>query len=1196
MLAALPPEQRASLEQEHAALREAARTAGLDIPALGGAQAAAQRGAEPAAGAEPAPAEAEAAAEPAAPPPPPPSPWESLADKLGVKARVEEGDSGEFVFRFGAADSETANDPVGNGGSNSSMSVSTGGRSMARPPPPASGPRGGIAATAVQRQSNGASAPTSSSSSGGSKAQPEAAGVSFGGSKAEAAAPAAQPKPAAAAMQSAGGNVAAAAPAASAAAATAAKLAPPSAPAMPPKVAAPAASAAPAAAAAPAPARAAAPAAPAVPPKPVAPPPPPKPAVDPWPARRAAAAKEVEEHSPSAIAKGRESWLYFSVPEKPVAGAPVVIYFNRSQSEPLQHANRLQLHPKYNCWEVAAEEGDRVDMNHEGRINRAEGVDYYRTQLVVPKDAYELNFVFSNGDGLYDNNGTQNYVLPVAGPMTRDLWLDTAPERAEAAWQAKKAEEARLKVEAAAAALRAKEDEDRRKAADAVAEIKAQYENWREGAGTSLEGRWKMVPVKAQAGASVILQYNRLGGPIKGFDIPLEQALTLRVGHNAWKGARDIQLKRVPTVKADEEWWEALVPIPSDAAVLNFVVNYFEHFDNNDRKDFKALVELPPKFKTVEAWADSLYDELLEAITKKRKEEEAAAAELERQRREKRLAAQEKAEAVRRKQMKHVLFTTPEVVEAGEEVTVYYNPNNSALPGRNQIWIKGGWNRWRHPRSFGPLEMTPPKVGDHFQTTITVPKDAYSMDFVFTDAPEYGQYDSNGGLDYHLPIEGSVVEEPPLHVVHIAVEMAPICKVGGLGDVVTALGRAVQEQGHTVEVLLPRYNFFSQSPLLGGTQYETEFDFGGTRVYVSTCMVEGLRCFFIEPRNGMFDGAVYQGYSDGQRFDFFCRAALEFLLRTGRQPDILHCHDWSTADVAKAYWTEYHQYGLWKPKVVFTIHNMDFGQIKLGEAAYYCQKFTTVSPSYAWEIGGHPAIAPNCGKLMGVRNGIDIDIWDPETDKFLPMNYNSENVVEGKAAARAELRKRLNMGSWGDKPMVGVVSRLTKQKGTHLIAHSCYRTIDRNGQFVLLGSAPDPRIQAEFDALANQYGGENTGFCFAFDEPLSHLIYAACDLILVPSMFEPCGLTQMIAMRYGAIPVVRQTGGLKDTGVLTALAAQSRLGTDDGAMDYGLNRALDAYYNDRKWFHGLQKRVMEQDWSWNKPAHDYIQLYYSAME
>ncbi|GAB4820993.1 hypothetical protein N2152v2_008039, partial [Parachlorella kessleri] len=624
--------------------------------------------------------------------------------------------------------------------------------------------------------------------------------------------------------------------------------------------------------------------------------------------------------------------------------------------------------------------------------------------------------------------------------------------------------------------------------------------------------------------------------------------------------------------------------------------------------------------RDIEAWADSLEQPLTQRERAARKAEEAAAAEREARRRAQRLAVQEHSEEVRRRQMRHVLFTDPVEIRAGEEVDIYYNPNNTLLAGSGQVFLRGGWNRWRHPRGFGPVEMVPPAVGDHFRARVKVPKDAYFMDFVFSNAEEGGAFDNRGGLDYHLPVEGSVVEEPPLYVCHIAVEMAPICKVGGLGDVVTSLGRAVQEQGHQVEVVLPRYAFFSHSPLLSGLKYETEFDWNGTKVFVTTCMVEGLRVYFLEPGNGTFNSqTVYLGREDQGRFEYFSRCALEFLLRTGRQPDILHCHDWSSADVAKYYWTEYHNYGLWKPNVVFTIHNLEFGAQKLGEAAYFSQRFTTVSPTYAFEIGGNPIIAPNAGKLMGIRNGIDIDIWDPETDPFLPLHYTAENVAEGKAAARQALRRRVNLSEWGDKPLVGVVSRLTAQKGIHLIKHAAWRTLDRSGQFVLLGSAPDPRIQADFQELAQSMGGQDAAFCFAFDEPLSHLIYAACDFILVPSMFEPCGLTQMIAMRYGAIPVVRSTGGLHDTvfdvdtdkaraawemeGLVAGEGDGSLCtngfsfeGTDEGALDYALNRALDAWYNDRAWTRSMQQRVMRQDWSWNKPAIDYIELYYAALK
>jgi starch synthase len=294
-------------------------------------------------------------------------------------------------------------------------------------------------------------------------------------------------------------------------------------------------------------------------------------------------------------------------------------------------------------------------------------------------------------------------------------------------------------------------------------------------------------------------------------------------------------------------------------------------------------------------------------------------------------------------------------------------------------------------------------------------------------------------------------------------------------------------------------------------------------------------------------------------------------------------------------------------------------------------------------------------------------------DPWLPQPYDADSCEAGKAAARAELRKRLNLAWNDDRPIVAVVSRLTGQKGVPLIKHAAWRTLDRGGQFVLLGSAPDPRVQGEFNALAGQLSGgwdNNAAFCFFYDEPLSHLIYAAADIVLVPSMFEPCGLTQMIAMRYGGgafdggffvfmcvcfvllwggccpcfvlvfflptpyslaslkppktnnkkhtVPVVRHTGGLRDT-VFDVDNDRARAawevagstdadadgpscvngfafeGADAGGLDYALNRAMDAYYNDRAWFRGLQGRVMRMDWSWNKPALQYVDLMYAAI-
>ncbi|KAE8664462.1 Starch synthase 3 [Hibiscus syriacus] len=510
--------------------------------------------------------------------------------------------------------------------------------------------------------------------------------------------------------------------------------------------------------------------------------------------------------------------------------------------------------------------------------------------------------------------------------------------------------------------------------------------------------------------------------------------------------------------------------------------------------------------------------------------------------------------------------------------------------------------------SLPPQRMLPADNGSHLKATVKIPTDAYMMDFVFSEREDGGIFDNKGRMDYHLPVFGGTVKEPPLHVVHIAVEMAPIAKVGGLGDVVTSLSRAVQDLNHKVHVILPKFDCLNLNHVTD-LHHQRSYSWGGTEIKVWFGEVEGLSVYFLEPLNGFFSkGCVYGCGNDAQRFGFFCHAALEFLQQGGIHPDIIHVHDWSSAPVAWLFKDHYMHYGLCKSRVVFTIHNLEFGAHFIAKAMAYTDKATTVSHTYAKEVAGNPAISPHLHKFHGILNGIDLDIWDPYNDEFIPMSYTSENVVEGKRAAKEALQQRLGLKK-SDLPLVGIITRLTHQKGIHLIKHAILRTLERNGQVVLLGSAPDPHIQNDFVNLANNLHsshGDRARLQLTYDEPLSHLIYAGSDFILVPSIFEPCGLTQLTAMRYGSIPVVRKTGGLYDT-VFDVDNDKARAeahgletngftfdGADCGGVDYALNRAITAWYDDRDWFNSLCTRVMEQDWSWNRPALDYIELYHAA--
>ncbi|KAL1806008.1 hypothetical protein ACET3Z_029076 [Daucus carota] len=450
--------------------------------------------------------------------------------------------------------------------------------------------------------------------------------------------------------------------------------------------------------------------------------------------------------------------------------------------------------------------------------------------------------------------------------------------------------------------------------------------------------------------------------------------------------------------------------------------------------------------------------------------------------------------------------------------------------------------------------------------TIKVPLDAYMMDFVFSEREDGGVFDNKLGMDYHIPVFGGIAKEPPMHIVHIAVEMAPIAKKGS--QVYQVKEDTNKMDGWEVEEF----------------HFHKSYFWGGTEIKVWFGKVEGLFVYFLEPQNGLFwTGCIYGCKNDGDRFGFFCHAALEYLLQSGSNPDIIHCHDWSSAPVAWLFKDHYMHYGVSKARVVFTIHNLEFGAHLIGKAMAYVDKATTVSPTYSQEVSGNPAISPHLNKFHDILNGIDPDIWDPYNDKVLPVCHTSENVFEGKRAAKEALQQKLGLKRV-DLPLVGIITRLTHQKGIHLIKHAICRTLDRGRQVVLLlGSAPDPRIQNDFVNMASHLHS-------------SHNDRARLYFILVPSIFEPCGLTQLTAMRYGSIPIVHKTGGLYDT-VFDVDHDKERAqarglepngfnfeGADAAGVDYAVNRAISAWYDGRDWFNSLCKLVMEQDWSWNRPA------------
>uniref|UniRef100_J3MR14 starch synthase n=1 Tax=Oryza brachyantha TaxID=4533 RepID=J3MR14_ORYBR len=890
----------------------------------------------------------------------------------------------------------------------------------------------------------------------------------------------------------------------------------------------------------------------------------------------------------------------FVFPETVKANSTIDLYLNRNLSA---LANEPDVHIKgaFNSWRWRP----FTERLHKSELNG----DWWSCKLQIPKEAYRLDFVFFNGRLVYDNNDNNDFVLQVESTMDEDSFEEFLVEEkqrelerlaTEEAERRRHAEEQQLMGEQRASELAAREQ-----AKKEVELKKNKLRTMLSLAGRHVDNLWHIKPITYGQGDTVRLYYNRNSRPLMQ-----STEIWLHGGCNSWTDGLSIVEKLVECDDENGDWWYANVNIPENAFVLDWVFadgppGNARNYDNNGRQDFHAI--LPNAMTTEEYWVEEenrIYTRLFQEI---REREEAIKKKAEKRAKMK-SEMKEKTMRMFLLSQKHIVYTEPLEVRAGTTVDILYNPSNTALNGKPEVWFRWSFNRWTHPSGvLPPKKMVKVEDGCHLKAIVSVPSDAYMMDFVFSESEEGGVFDNRNGTDYHIPVSGSNAKEPPIHIVHIAVEMAPIAKVGGLADVVTSLSRAIQELGHNVEVILPKYNFMNQSNVKN-LHVRQSFSWGGTEIKVWFGLVEDLSVYFLEPQNGMFGVGYVYGGGDAGRFGFFCQSALEFLLQRGSSPYIIHCHDWSSAPVAWLYKEHYAESRLANARIVFTIHNLEFGAHFIGKAMTYCDKATTVSHTYSKEVAGHGAIAPHRGKFYGILNGIDPDIWDPYTDNFIPMHYTSENVVEGKNAAKRALQQRFGLQQT-DVPIVGIITRLTAQKGIHLIKHALHRTLERNGQVVLLGSAPDPRIQSDFCRLADSLHGENHGrvkLCLTYDEPLSHLIYAGSDFILVPSIFEPCGLTQLVAMRYGSIPIVRKTGGLYDT-VFDVDHDKDRArvkglepngfsfdGADSNGVDYALNRAISSWFEARDWFHSLCKRVMEQDWSWNRPALDYIELYHSA--
>ncbi len=484
-----------------------------------------------------------------------------------------------------------------------------------------------------------------------------------------------------------------------------------------------------------------------------------------------------------------------------------------------------------------------------------------------------------------------------------------------------------------------------------------------------------------------------------------------------------------------------------------------------------------------------------------------------------------------------------------------------------------------------------------------------------------------------------------MYIVMVASECAPVAKVGGLGDVVFGLSRELGIRGHAVEIILPKYDCMRYDQIWGLTvtfrDLWVPWGLGKVRCTVWFGFVHGIKCFFIEPHSSdnFFQRGRYYGFPDEHiRFAFFAKAALEFLLQSNKRPDVIHTHDWQAALLPVMLFEIYKFHGLEHQRVCHTIHNFLHQGIAgenvlsltgLGRPAYYYDKsrmgddfnqsavnytkgaivysnfVTTVSPKHAWEARktdqGHGLghlLHVHQNKFGGILNGLDYEMWNPERDPHIPHPYHKDDV-EPKYRNKEALRHRLMLRQ-DFKPLLAYVGRLDSQKGVHLIRHALFYAIWNGAQFVLLGSSPERGISDSFWHLKRHLNeSPDCHLEIGFDEELAHLVYAGSDLIVVPSLFEPCGLTQMIGLRYGTVPIVRAVGGLVDTVFDRDYSDQPvdrRNGYVFGQADYqGLEsatrRAIGLWRDYPQEFRDLMRNGMRYDYSWNHPGQHYLNVY-----
>lgn len=478
-----------------------------------------------------------------------------------------------------------------------------------------------------------------------------------------------------------------------------------------------------------------------------------------------------------------------------------------------------------------------------------------------------------------------------------------------------------------------------------------------------------------------------------------------------------------------------------------------------------------------------------------------------------------------------------------------------------------------------------------------------------------------------------------MKIVFVASECVPFASTGGLGDVVGALPKALAEHGHEAIRILPLYRSIRE----GGYSMERlgltlEIPVGLQRLQGETFLIrhDGVDTYLIR-RDEFFDRShlysmAHRDYDDNfSRFIFFQKAAVELMDRLGLKADVVHAHDWQAGLLP--FYLRYGVMGTGRSspleRSIFTIHNLAFqgvfsgsdfpltglpyncfateggmefyGQISCMKAGIIsADRVTTVSPTYAREIqtveggmGLEGVLSARADAVVGLLNGIDAELWNPATDSWIKSTYDAETVTAGKAANKLHVQRKMRLPQRDDRPLIGMVTRLSEQKGIDLVTRMLPELMKMDVQFALLGSGAE--VYEEECMKWPDRWPEACAVRLGFDPKLAHRLYAGCDLMLVPSVFEPCGLSQMYAMRYGSLPVVHRTGGLADTvvdetehpGEGTGFLFQPYEGA---AFLDAIERACLAWLDEPLRL-AMQQRCMARDASWSASALGYERLY-----